>query len=291
MSDVDVAVVQVAGAIAVTLIGAYVAHKLQERSADIALAKEVMLRPYGDRMTALKAVYISLTVCANKMYENVNRFPKTREQYLEGVIAPLDNFKETLSRNGIWLEKVESKLIDSLGVFIRTVLALQIRVDESVSLVLNQSRPSDLSTVPIPWEELLRIPALTSKAIGDELGVHALEQQLERLTAALGGGSPPTSGSSIMSQNPDREIDLLKINLAADYRLGWLVAMTGVYFALIVGLLVAWYQKFGSNIDAFYFIGLFLIIGVFGALLVTQELIPYKNWFKLMDEWLTMIEG
>ena len=119
-------------------------------------------------------------------------------------------------------------------------------------------------------------------------GLEVLENELRQ----LGSSSPPTETSTVtQNPNPSRDIDLLKVNLAADYRLGWLVAMTGVYFALIVGLLVAWYQKFGSNVDAFYYLGLFLIIGVFGALLITQELIPYKNWFVLMDEWFKMIEN
>jgi len=67
--------------------------------------------------------------------------------------------------------------------------------------------------------------------------------------------------------------------------------MTGVYFGLIVALLVAWYQKFGSGDVVFYYTGVFLIGGVFGALLITQELLPYKNWFKRIDGWLNMIEG
>jgi len=94
-----------------------------------------------------------------------------------------------------------------------------------------------------------------------------------------------------LSQNPNREIDLLKVNLAADYRLGSFVTMTGVYFGLIVALLVAWYQKFSSGDIFFYYTGVFLIGGVFGALLITQELLPYKNWFKQIDEWLRMIEN
>jgi len=122
-------------------------------------------------------------------------------------------------------------------------------------------------------------------------GLEVLEAELRQLDSSPPPGIPPASQSSNPTPKSNRDIDLLKINLAADYRLGWLVAMTGVYFALIVGLLVAWYQKFGSNIDSFYYLGLFLIVGVFGALLVTQELIPYKNWFVLIEEWFKMMEN
>jgi len=122
-------------------------------------------------------------------------------------------------------------------------------------------------------------------------GLEVLEAELTQLDSSPPPGIPPASQSSNPTPKSNRDIDLLKINLAADYRLGWLVAMTGVYFALIVGLLVAWYQKFGSNIDSFYYLGLFLIVGVFGALLVTQELIPYKNWFVLIEEWFKMMEN
>jgi hypothetical protein len=123
-------------------------------------------------------------------------------------------------------------------------------------------------------------------------GLEALEAELKQLDSS----TPPTKTppmSRTQNPNPNRDIDLLKVNLAADYRLGMLVGMIGVYFALIVGLLVAWYETFASkpNIFYFYYTGIALIVGILGAMLITQELIPYKNWLKQVDGWLRMIEN
>lgn len=117
-------------------------------------------------------------------------------------------------------------------------------------------------------------------------GLEVLEAELRRLDSSPPPGIPPASQISNPSPNPNRDIDLLKINLAADYRLGMLVAMTGAYFALIVGLFVAWYQKYPDNL-----LGYYLIAGVFGSLLITQELRPYQRWLKQVDEWLKRIEN
>jgi len=123
-------------------------------------------------------------------------------------------------------------------------------------------------------------------------GLKVLEAELEQLGASPPPGVPPASQSSNASPNPNRDIDLLKVNLAADYRLGMLVGMIGIYFALIVGLLVAWYETFASvpNILYFYYTGIVLIAGILGAMLITQELIPYKNWLKQVDGWFKRIE-
>jgi len=115
-------------------------------------------------------------------------------------------------------------------------------------------------------------------------GLEVLENELRQLESWSPVGEPAVTQGPNLDTN--RDIDLLKINLAADYRLGMLVAMTGVYFALIVGLLVAWYQRYPDNL-----LGYYVIAGLFGSLLITQELLPYKRWLRHVDEWLRMVES
>jgi hypothetical protein len=278
MSEIE-ATIAVAGAIIVTIIGSVVAYLLQERGAKRALKQEVALRPYVDKVTALKTVYTAMMDCAYLLSANTAK-PPSPASYQQNFGDPIDQFTRVLYSNGIWLSKVESKLLDVLGVFRQTAIAMM------------PSTPP--GTINVPWADLIQKPSIAGKAIADELGIDILEQQLNSLMSGL---RVPTSGTAATqpvtqnpSQNPNRETELLKVNLAADYRLGWLLAMVGVYFAIIVGFLVAWYEKYSSNANAFYYVGAFLIIGAFGALFITQELLPYKHWFKQLDEWFRMIE-
>src|SRR5712692_1935691 len=126
MSDVDVATIGVAGAIAVTLIGSYVAYFLQERGAFRALKQEVALRPYVDKVTALKTIYVTMMDCAYLLNRSANNPPpQTAAEYQERFGEPIDEFTRALYKNGIWLSsEVESKLLNVLGVFRRTGLAM-----------------------------------------------------------------------------------------------------------------------------------------------------------------------
>ncbi len=69
---------------------------------------------------------------------------------------------------------------------------------------------------------------------------------------------------------------MLKISLVTHYRTGWLLAWIGIYLSMIVGSLLASFQKFGGTPGlGFYFGG--VVASVFlVALLVTQEFLPYR---------------
>jgi len=84
-------------------------------------------------------------------------------------------------------------------------------------------------------------------------------------------------------------IDLLKVNLVSDYHTSWLMAFIGIYFGLMIGLTVAWYQTQLSFGVSFYILAGFLDAVLF-ALLVTQEVIPYREHLKRVDRWLAKIE-
>jgi len=289
MSEVE-AEFAVAGAIVVTLISAYTAYILQERSATNRLRQEVALRPYVDRVTALKTVYLSMVDCAEQLNRSITIMPQTIQEYQQKVGEPLDSFRKTLYRNSIWLSKVEPQIVEVLTTFNETALGLLNRIPNQLQAGV------PLSAFPIPYDELVLKPVAASKVIADELGVNILEGQLADIFEKLKTGSSTASSTTItqaqqMSQSQNTEIDLLKVNLASDYRLGWVLAMTGGYLALIVGLLVAWYQKFGSGDPVVYYTGIALIGGLLLAMLVTQELIPYKNWFNQIDGWMKLIEA
>jgi len=121
-------------------------------------------------------------------------------------------------------------------------------------------------------------------------GLEVLEAELRQLDST----SHPTAGST-SSQNPraNRDVDLVKITLAAEYKTGNFHTWIGVYFAIIVGLLVAVYEKYRdvSPLGIDYYLSVGVVLTFFPALLIVQQGFPYRRWMKQLDYLVGQIES
>ena len=174
-----------------------------------------------------------------------------------------------------WVESVSSRVLSMIG-----------GVDMSVTNYADNLKAFQ-AVIDTQLKRLQEaIPSLVKEVISQQIDER--DASVSKVTSTSTG--PQGTAGVQLSQNPNRDIDLHKIDLAANHRLGLLGAMTGAYFAFIVGLLVAWYTKFGSGDIVVYYTGVALIGGVLVSMLITQELIPYMKWFRQIDGWLQTVE-
>ncbi len=149
-------------------LGAFLSYVFEERRSKNETKRQVALRVHDEKVASLKSVSLTMMECAFRLTDSANRFPQTRQEYLEGVVQPLERFRQAYWLNGAWLSSIETQVGDALRVFNETALGIQARSSQAATLMNPQSLPM-LTTVPIPYDDLARVPLIANRAIADEI--------------------------------------------------------------------------------------------------------------------------